>query len=279
MQENRSGNEQNPLEANSETVIQTENLAVAYGARTVLRDINLRIKRGSVTCVCGGSGCGKSTLLRAIIGLIPIKAGSVHVLGQNMQTLEGDARSVFLSRVGFMYQSAGLLNSLSILDNMRIPYRAHTHLSQAVIDEMVYHRLAQVQLSHAAHLLPGELSGGMLKRAGFARAIALEPELVLSDEPSAGLDPVTAADLDALMLRLKKELGISLVVVTHDLDSIRRIADNVVILDQGEVRLDASLQEALGSKDPMVQRFFARQSTEDHQRGGTLWQQGQERTP
>ncbi|MFA5624626.1 MAG: ATP-binding cassette domain-containing protein [Bradymonadales bacterium] len=266
------------MEAN-ENIVNTSGLAVAYGERTVLHDINLRIVRGSVTCICGGSGCGKSTLLRSLIGLTPIKSGSVHIMGQDMQALEGDARSVFLSRIGFMYQSAGLLNSLSLLDNLRIPFKAHTQLHDAIIDELVMHRLAQVQLSHALHLLPGELSGGMLKRAGFARAIALEPELVLSDEPSAGLDPVTAADLDALMLRLKDELGISLVVVTHDLDSIKRIADYVVMLDDGYVKYSGSLQGALACSDPMVQKFFAREASSHGSAEGSLWQQWQGKSP
>ncbi|MCL2326329.1 MAG: ATP-binding cassette domain-containing protein, partial [Proteobacteria bacterium] len=235
------------------------------------------IPRGSVTCICGGSGCGKSTFLRATLGLVPRKGGSSRVLGEDVNSLEGNERSSFLSRVGFMYQNGGLINSLTIYENLRIPLIAHTTLDTRIMDELVYHKLAQVQLTHAVHLLPGELSGGMLKRAGFARAIILEPELVLSDEPSAGLDPVTAADLDALMIRLKEELGITLVVVTHDLDSIRRIADRIVMLDKGYVRFDGPLKEALASNDPMVTHFFHREPSQGHAGISSLWDVSQQK--
>ena len=253
-------------------VVEAEHFAVGYGERTILHDVTARIARGSVTWSCGGAGCGKSTFLRSAIGLVPHKGGSVRVLGEDVNALEGEARAAFLSRVGFMYQNGGLINSLSVLENLKIPLMAHTGLPDDVIEELVYHKLAQVQLSHAVHLLPGELSGGMLKRAGFARALILEPELVLSDEPSAGLDPVTAADLDALMVRLKEELGMTLIVVTHDLDSIRRIADRIVMLDKGYVKFDGTLSEALSSELPLVKNFFARASQEGHPGVESLWQ-------
>ena len=253
-------------------VVEAEHFAVGYGERTILHDITTKIERGTVTCICGGSGCGKSTFLRATLGLVPHKGGEARVLGENVNALEGEARSSFLSRIGFMYQNGGLINSLTILENLKIPLKAHTNLSEKVIEELVYHKLAQVQLTHAVHLLPGELSGGMLKRAGFARAIVLEPELVLSDEPSAGLDPVTAADLDDLMVRLKKELGISLIVVTHDLDSIRRIADRIVMLEKGYVQFDGPLKDALESDIPLVKNFFARAPSAGHAGVDSFWQ-------
>lgn len=253
-------------------VVETEHFAVGYGERTILHDITTKIARGTVTCICGGSGCGKSTFLRATLGLVPHKSGQARVLGENVSELEGDRRSQFLARIGFMYQNGGLINSLTILENLKIPLRAHTNLHEKVIVELIYHKLAQVQLTHAVHLLPGELSGGMLKRAGFARAIILEPELVLSDEPSAGLDPVTAADLDDLMVRLKKELGMTLIVVTHDLDSIRRIADRIVMLDRGYVKFDGPLSEALRSTDPFVKHFFERAPSEGHAGISSLWE-------
>ncbi|MBQ9394711.1 MAG: ATP-binding cassette domain-containing protein [Proteobacteria bacterium] len=252
-----------PAEA-SPYVIEAEHFAVGYGERTILHDITTKIERGSVTCICGGSGCGKSTFLRSTIGLVPHKGGTVRVLGEDVNALDDAAKSEFLSRVGFMYQNGGLINSLTVLDNLKIPLMAHTNLPDDVIEELVYHKLSQVQLTHAVHLLPGELSGGMLKRAGFARAMILEPELVLSDEPSAGLDPVTAADLDDLMVRLKNELGMTLIVVTHDLDSIRRIADRIVMLEKGYVKFDGPLKDALKSDLPLVKNFFDRASTQGH---------------
>lgn len=256
----------------SRYVIEADHFAVGYGERTILHDITTKIERGSVTCICGGSGCGKSTFLRSTIGLVPHKGGSVRVLGEDVNALDEAEKAQFLSRVGFMYQNGGLINSLTVLDNLKIPLMAHTQLPDDVIEELVYHKLSQVQLTHAVHLLPGELSGGMLKRAGFARAMILEPELVLSDEPSAGLDPVTAADLDALMVRLKEELGMTLIVVTHDLDSIRRIADRIVMLDKGYVKFDGPLDDALQSPLPLVKNFFARASQEGHPGMQSLWQ-------
>ena len=172
----------------SRYVIEADHFAVGYGERTILHDITTKIERGSVTCICGGSGCGKSTFLRSTIGLVPHKGGSVRVLGEDVNALDEAEKAQFLSRVGFMYQNGGLINSLTVLDNLKIPLMAHTQLPDDVIEELVYHKLSQVQLTHAVHLLPGELSGGMLKRAGFARAMILVPELVLSGEPSAGAD-------------------------------------------------------------------------------------------
>ena len=162
----------------SRYVIEADHFAVGYGERTILHDITTKIERGSVTCICGGSGCGKSTFLRSTIGLVPHKGGSVRVLGEDVNALDEAEKAQFLSRVGFMYQNGGLINSLTVLDNLKIPLMAHTQLPDDVIEELVYHKLSQVQLTHAVHLLPGELSGGMLKRAGFARAMILEPELV-----------------------------------------------------------------------------------------------------
>jgi phospholipid/cholesterol/gamma-HCH transport system ATP-binding protein len=252
-------------------VIEAEHFSVGYGERTILNDINVKIQRGSVTCICGGSGCGKSTFLRATLGLVQRKGGFSRVLGKDVNTLEDDQRSSFLSRIGFMYQNGGLINSLTILENLKIPFKAHTNLKESVIEELVYHKLAQVHLTHAVHLLPGELSGGMLKRAGFARAIILEPELVLSDEPSAGLDPITAADLDCLMIKLKKELGMTLIVVTHDLDSIRRIADRIVMLEHGYVRFDGPLKDALTCGIPMVKNFFDRTPSQSYAGISNIW--------
>ncbi len=243
-----------------ETVIEARDLVVAYGEKVILRGVSTSIPRGSVTCVVGGSGCGKSTLLRAALGLVPPRAGSIRLLGEDMQALEGEARAAFLGKLGFMYQNGALLNSISVYENLAIPLRAHTDLPPDVVDEIIHFKLGQVQLSHAVHLLPSELSGGMRKRAGFARAMVLDPEVILCDEPSAGLDPITAADLDVLLLRLRAELGITLVVVTHDLDSIKRIADRVVMLDAGRVRFDGALEAAMACDDAVVHHFFAREA-------------------
>jgi len=244
----------------AEHVIEIENLSAGYGSLIVLKDINVNIRRGEVTCIIGGSGSGKSTMLRSLIGLVEVKGGSISVLGRDMANLEGEERADLLGRIGFMFQYGALLNSISVFDNLAIPLRAHTQLDPETIARMVHLKLSLVHLSHAPKRLPGELSGGMRKRAGLARSMMLDPELLFCDEPSAGLDPITMADLDDLLLRLRDQLNITMVVVTHELDSIRNIADRVVMLHKGVVHFDGSLDEVDASDDELVRNFFDRRA-------------------
>lgn len=250
-------------------IIEIEDLAAGYGDKLILDGVTVEIPTGAITCIIGGSGSGKSTLLRAMVGLIEARRGTVRVLGTELATLDEDARAAWLGQMGLMYQYGALLNSLTVQENLAIPVRAHTGLSEPVIERLVALKLAQVHLGHAGQLLPGELSGGMRKRAGLARALMLDPQLVLCDEPSAGLDPLTAADLDRLLLSLRDLLGLTLVVVTHELSSITAIADHVVMLRNGRIHFAGPLADATASEDPALRAFFGRRAESLHG-GATL---------
>jgi phospholipid/cholesterol/gamma-HCH transport system ATP-binding protein len=208
--------------------------------------------------VLGGSGCGKSTLLKHCIGLLEPAAGSVRLLGEELLALDGPERERLLSRIGVLFQYGALLGSLTIAENVALPLRERTDLDEEVIAEIVRLKLALVELSHAEHLLPSELSGGMRKRAALARAMALDPEILFCDEPSAGLDPLTSAELDALLLRLRDRFGMAVVVVTHELASIEKISDRVLMLSAGKVIADGPLAEVKASAHPEIRAFFGR---------------------
>ncbi len=235
-----------------------EGLVAAYGERTILDGVDLSVARGEIRAILGGSGSGKSTLLKHCVGLLAPVRGRVRVLGQPLHDLDGPERTRLLRRIGVLFQNGALLGSLSVGDNVALPLREHTDLPEPVIREIVGLKLAGVEMSHAENLLPGELSGGMRKRAALARAMALDPELLFCDEPSAGLDPLTSAELDELILRLRDRFGMAIVVVTHELMSIDRIADRATMLSGGKVIADGTLAEVKRSDQPEIRAFFRR---------------------
>ncbi|GMV40749.1 MAG: ABC transporter [Myxococcales bacterium] len=251
-------------------VIETEDLTAGYGAGLILDGVTVRVPRGRLTCVIGGSGSGKSTFLKCVVGLLPPLRGRVRVLGQDPYALDDEERSALLSRVGLLFQDGALLNSLSLRENLEIPFKAHTNLPGGVVDEAIRTKLGLVALGGALGKLPGELSGGMRKRAGLARALALDPELLLCDEPSAGLDPLTAANLDRLIRHLQEVLRMTVLVVTHELPSIKLIADHIIMLRDKRVYYDGPAQEAYESRDPVLTGFFGRVATADEARGRSL---------
>lgn len=241
-----------------QTIAEVSNLTVKYGERTVLSDITTSFDPSQIQVILGTSGCGKTTLLKAMVGLLQPASGTVRLFGQELRDIDSPETVSLLKRVGVLFQNGALLGSLTTAENVALPLEMHTNLPRSVVQDMVYHRLAQVGLPHAANLLPSELSGGMRKRAALARALALEPPLVFCDEPSAGLDPVTSAGLDELLMKLRETLGITLVVVTHELESIRTIADNIVFLHKGSLLFSGPLSDALSAQSGAVFDFFQR---------------------
>lgn len=242
----------------TDTVVEATDLKLGYPGLVTLDGANLRFRRGDVSCIVGGSGCGKSTLLKALIGLLPPLDGVISVLGANLYEADEEQRAALLRRVGVLFQNGALLNSLTIQENVMIPMVEHTDVPEAVMRETALLKLRQVELGHAAHMFPEQLSGGMRKRAALARALALDPEVLFCDEPSAGLDPVTGAGLDRLLLDIRRIMNITVIVVTHELNSIRAIADRVVMLAPGRLVFAGDLDEALSSSVPELQAFFGR---------------------
>ena len=248
----------------SEPVIRAEHLTAAFGPRVLFRDVSFEVRRGEVFVILGGSGCGKSTLLKLMIGLVPPAAGRVSILGTDVWSAEGADQLALLRRIGVMWQQGGVFGSQTLLENVEMPLAEHTRLSPAARAEVARAKLGLVGLSEAAERLPSEVSGGMLKRAGIARALALDPPILLLDEPSAGLDPITSAGLDALIQDLARSLGTTFVVVTHELASILAIGDRCIMLDrdaQGMIAEGDPRRLRDESTHPTVRAFFRREVT------------------
>jgi phospholipid/cholesterol/gamma-HCH transport system ATP-binding protein len=219
----------------AEPIISCRNVVKRFDGRTVLSGINLDVYPGETMVVMGGSGCGKSTLLRLLIGSLRPDEGEIHLFGQNIAKLDEDGLNDIRKRFGILFQSGALFNSMSLRENVALPLIEHTDLSREIIDIQVKIKLELVGLREHSEKYPAQISGGMKKRAGLARALALDPRVLFYDEPSAGLDPVTSAEIDRLIMGLARKAGVTSVVVTHEMDSAFAIADRMAMLDKGRM--------------------------------------------
>jgi phospholipid/cholesterol/gamma-HCH transport system ATP-binding protein len=245
------------MSMSADSIISVRNLTMRFGSKLVHEDLNLVVRRGEVLAVVGGSGCGKTTLLRQMALLQQPSAGTVEILGYEVSDLSGMRAQKVRQHIGVLFQNGALFGGLTVLENVGLPLREHTDLSDRLIDEIAALKLSLVRLqAEDGYLYPNQLSGGMRKRVALARAIALDPEVLFLDEPTSGLDPVSADAFDELVLDLKQALDPTVVLVSHDIDTLWRVADRVVLLDDGHIVADGSMAELAGSDEPRVVRFL-----------------------
>ena len=246
-------------------IIEVEKLDVGYDGQPVLRQLDFTINEGEIAVILGQSGCGKTTILKTLIGLIPPLNGRVSFFGEKIDYASEQSLEKLYKRIGVLYQGGALLNSLTLYENVALSIKMHyPDLPKEIENEMVLARLSQVGLAGAEEKYPSELSGGMRKRGALARAMILDPDIIFCDEPSAGLDPITAVGLDELMRNLRDHFGITFVVVTHELRSIDKISDKAMVLYNGRLHFFGDYKDLLSQKDPFINAFFLKDENHDY---------------
>lgn len=254
--------DQRPARANGnaddrEIILSARDVTVGFGNAIVLDKLNLDIYRGEILGFIGPSGTGKSVLMRTVLGLLAYRSGTIEILGVDYGKASPEERVMVDMQLGVLFQQGALFSALTVKENIQLPMREYLDLPQSLMDELAYLKLEMVGLPpDAADKYPSELSGGMIKRAALARALALDPALVFLDEPTSGLDPIGAADFDALIARLRDTLGLTVYMVTHDLDSLFSVCDRIAVLGQKRVLVDGTLEDMLAFDDPWVQSYF-----------------------
>lgn len=239
-------------------MIRVRDLVTHYGERRILNNVSMDVQAGEIRVIMGGSGSGKSTLLRHLLGLHRPTSGTIELFGRDINQLSGQALFEMRRRMGVSFQGGALFNSMTVGENVQFPLREHTKLDENTIRIMSRMKLEVVNLAGYEDLMPAQLSGGMIKRAALARAIVMDPKLLFFDEPSAGLDPVVSAELDELILRLRESMHITIVVVTHELDSAFKIADKITVLDRGEILLTDTVENIKRSDNERVNALINR---------------------
>jgi phospholipid/cholesterol/gamma-HCH transport system ATP-binding protein len=239
-------------------VIEVEDLVTHYGERQILKGITMNVREGEIMVIMGGSGSGKSTLLRHLMALENKTSGTMKILGHDIDTLNGREFQELRKKLGVAFQGGALFSSLTVGENVMLPLYEHTKLDRKTMEIMARMKLEVVELGGFENLMPAELSGGMIKRAAFARAMVMDPRIMFCDEPSAGLDPAVASALDDLILRLRDAMGMSIVVVTHELDSAFKIADRITILDRGHILMIGTVDEVRSSSNERIYNLLNR---------------------
>ncbi len=250
-------------EQKPEKVIEVRDLVAHYGERKILNGVSMDVYAGEIMVIIGGSGSGKSTLLRHVMALEPGTSGTVRILGRDPSALDAKEALALRKKIGVAFQGGALFSSMTVGENIMLPLYEHTVLDRKTMEIMARLKLEVVGLAGFEDLMPAELSGGMVKRAAFARAIIMDPKILFCDEPSAGLDPVIAAALDDLLLRMREAMGMTIVVVTHELESAFRIADRITVLDQGRILLTGTAEELRETKSERIQNLLQRRTQEE----------------